>query len=102
MSFMHGAQDGQKFIGILIIFLCLLRKTNIPDVVAPMDYFEVIVFTAVVMAIGCSLGGKKIVENIGEDMATLDIHEGLFSDITTVVTLLIASLTRSSNKYYSC
>lgn len=102
MSFMHGAQDGQKFIGILIIFICLIRKTQIPDFVMPIDYIDIIIFTAVVMAIGCSIGGKKIVENIGKDMATLNIHEGLCSDITTVVTLLIASLTRSSNKYYTC
>ena len=29
MSFMHGAQDGQKFIGILIIFMCLLKNVQI-------------------------------------------------------------------------
>ncbi len=93
MSFMHGAQDGQKFIGILIIFMCLLRNTSIPNVAAPLDYIEVIIFTAVVMAIGCSLGGKRIVDNIGTDMAVLNIREGFFSDIATVFTLLIASLT---------
>ena len=27
---MHGAQDGQKFIGILIIFICLLK--NVPKI----------------------------------------------------------------------
>ena len=102
MSFMHGAQDGQKFIGILIIFICLLKKTQIPEIVSPTDYLGVIVFTAGVMAIGCSLGGKKIVENIGRDMATLNVQEGLFSDITTVITLLVASFTRTSYKYYAC
>ena len=93
MSFMHGAQDGQKFIGILVIFICLLKNVQIPDIVLPTDYIGVIVFTAIVMAIGVSLGGKKIVENIGTDMVSLNIQEGLFSDITTVITLFIASLT---------
>ncbi len=96
MSFMHGAQDGQKFIGILIIFMCLLRKTPIPEIAFPFDYLEVILFTALIMAIGCSFGGKKIVDNIGSDMATLNIQEGFFSDVTTILTLLVASLTRSS------
>lgn len=102
MSFMHGAQDGQKFIGLLIIFMCLLRKTAIPESAAPFDYIEIILFTAIVMAIGCSFGGKKIVQNIGTDMATLSIQEGLFSDITTIITLLIASLTRFTCKYNAC
>ncbi len=102
MSFMHGAQDGQKFIGILIIFICLLRNTEIPELAVPIDYLEVIIFCAIIMAIGCSIGGKKIVDNIGTDMATLNIQEGLLSDITTVTTLLIASLTRTSSKYNTC
>ena len=102
MSFMHGAQDGQKFIGLLIIFVCLQKKINIPNVVNPQDYLMVIIFTAFIMFIGCSIGGKKIVQNIGSDMATLNIQEGLLSDITTVVTLLVASLTRSSCKYNTC
>lgn len=93
MSFMHGAQDGQKFIGILIIFMCLLNKTQIPDIVNPIEYIPIILFTAIVMAIGVSIGGKKIVQNIGTNMVSLNIQEGLFSDITTVFTLLIASLT---------
>ena len=60
MSFMHGAQDGQKFIGILIIFVCLLRNSPIPQDAIPFDFIELILFTAVVMAIGCSFGGKRI------------------------------------------
>lgn len=96
MSFMHGAQDGQKFIGILIIFVCLLRNNPIPQDAIPFDYIELILFTAVVMAIGCSFGGKKIVDNIGTDMASLNIQEGLLSDISTVITLFVASLTRTS------
>lgn len=102
MSFMHGAQDGQKFIGLLIIFVCLLKKISIPIVVNPKDYLLIIIFTAFVMFIGCSIGGKKIVQNIGTDMATLNIQEGLLSDISTVVALLIASLTRITCKHNTC
>lgn len=102
MSFMHGAQDGQKFIGLLIIFVCLLKKISIPIVVNPKDYLLIIIFTAFVMFIGCSIGGKKIVQNIGTDIATLNIQEGLLSDISTVVALLIASLTRITCKHNTC
>lgn len=93
MSFMHGAQDGQKFIGILIIFMCLINKTQMPEIVNPMDYLGIIIFTSIIMAIGVSIGGKKIVQNIGTDMVSLNINQGLYSDMATVFTLLIASLT---------
>lgn len=92
MSFMHGAQDGQKFIGILIVFLSLLNKNSIPKFANPNDYILIIIYVAIVMAIGVSFGGKKIVQNIGNDMVCLNITEGLFSDIVTVFTLLLASL----------
>lgn len=93
MSFMHGAQDGQKFIGLLIIFMCLLNKIQIPINANPMNYILIIIYTAVIMAIGVSLGGRKIVQNIGTDMVCLNKKQGLCSDITTVTTLFIASLT---------
>lgn len=102
MSFMHGAQDGQKFIGILIIFVCLMRKQVIPQNAIPIDYIELIIFTAIIMAIGCSFGGKKIVDNIGTDMASLNIQEGLYSDVSTIITLVIASLTRFTCQHNTC
>lgn len=93
MSFMHGAQDGQKFIGVLIIFISLFNKVAIPEIVNPLDYVGIIIFTAIIMAIGVSIGGKKIVDNIGSEMATLNNKQALFTDISTVATLFIASLT---------
>ena len=93
MSFMHGAQDGQKFIGVLIIFVSLLSKNNIPNIINPLDYKDIIIFTSIIMAIGVSIGGKKIVENIGTEMAKLNNKQALLTDIATVITLFIASLT---------
>lgn len=93
MSFMHGAQDGQKFIGILIIFFSLIRQTAIPDIVNPLDNIGIIIYTAFVMAMGVSIGGKKIVDNIGSEMVELDNKQALMSDITTIFTLFIASMT---------
>ena len=93
MSFMHGAQDGQKFIGILIIFFSLVKNTKIPQIINPLDYVWLIIYTAVIMGMGVSIGGKKIVQNIGSDMVELDNKQALMSDITTVFTLFIASMT---------
>ena len=93
MSFMHGAQDGQKFIGILIIFFSLIQNTPIPNIINPLDYVGIILYTAFIMAMGVAIGGKKIVDNIGTEMVELNNKQALMSDITTIVTLFIASMT---------
>lgn len=93
MSFMHGAQDGQKFIGILIIFLSIVSKVPILNTINPMDYIWIILFVSILMFLGVSWGGKSIVENIGSNMAKIDKRQALLTDISTATTLLIASLT---------
>lgn len=93
MSFMHGAQDGQKFIGILILFFSLVKNVAIPNTIVPWDYVWIILYVAVIMWMGVSIGGRKIVQNIGEEMVKLDNKQALLSDITTVFTLFIASMT---------
>jgi len=92
MSFMHGAQDGQKFIGILIIYNFIVKGLAIPDVIVPAEHIVTILFTAVVMFIGVSIGGEKIVQNIGSNMTSLNNKQALCSDIATSATILVASL----------
>ena len=92
MSFMRGAQDGQKFIGILIIYNYIVKGLAVPQYIVPMEHIYTIVFVAAVMFIGVSIGGKKIVENIGSNVTELSQKQALSSDITTSITLLLASL----------
>ncbi|MBP3707721.1 MAG: inorganic phosphate transporter [Clostridia bacterium] len=92
MSFMRGAQDGQKFIGILIIYNYIVKGLVVPEYIAPMENIYTIIFVAAVMFIGVSIGGKKIVENIGSNVTELSQKQALSSDITTSITLLLASL----------
>lgn len=93
MSFMHGAQDGQKFIGILIIYQYMIKNSSVPEAIAPMEHIGIIIFTAIVMFIGVAIGGKKIVDNVGTNMTNLNKKQALCSDISTSLTLFIASLT---------
>lgn len=44
------------------------------------------------MFFGVSIGGKKIVENVGNNTANLDNVKGIISDIGTIINLLLASL----------
>ena len=93
MSFIHGAQDGQKFIGILILFFTIINNSGIDGVINPSEHIWVIVFVSILMSIGISIGGKRIVENIGSNMAKITNRQGLITDISTFITLFIASVT---------
>lgn len=91
MSFMHGAQDGQKFIGVILLFSNILRASNIH--VNNILSNNIVVFVAIIMGIGVAIGGKSIVDNVGNNIIKLDNRKALISDISAACTLLFASLT---------
>ena len=92
VSFMHGAQDGQKFIGILIVFYCVMNGFVIPKEVLPEDCIWIIVVTCIIMFIGVSTGGRRIVETLGNDLTVLNRKNAVISDISTVFILLVSSI----------
>ena len=92
VSFMHGAQDGQKFIGVIIAYQLLLQNTTLIKSPMAENYFWIIVLVSIVMFIGVATGGRKIVETLGNDITDLDDEDALISDFSTVVVLLFSSL----------
>lgn len=92
MSFMHGAQDGQKFIGILIIYTFIVKGLSVPEYIVPTDFAFIIIFVAFIMFVGVAIGGEKIAENIGNNVTTLTKKQALSSDIASSLTLFVASL----------
>ena len=59
MSFMHGAQDGQKFIGVL--FLGVAFASGQPDVAGAIIPVWLMVLCSATMGLGTSVGGEKII-----------------------------------------
>jgi len=91
LSFMHGAQDGQKFIGLVILYMFIVKGSYKIELSA-IDNIWVIIFVSIVMYFGVSMGGRRIIENIGNNTVELDNVKGIISDIGTVIVLLLASL----------
>ena len=89
---MHGAQDGQKFIGVIIAYELLLKNQIITSPLVAKDYYWIIILVSTVMFIGVSIGGKKIVENVGENIAYLSSNDAIVSDISSIIVLLISTL----------
>lgn len=91
LSFMHGAQDGLKFIGLFIIYFASIKNQTIPQVLDIRDYFWIIIFVSSIMSIGVGIGGRSIVENIGSNLTKLSNIDAIITDISTGITLFIAS-----------
>ncbi len=89
MSFMHGAQDGQKFIGVL--FLGMAFANNQPAGVSQIPIW-LMIMCSIVMALGTSVGGEKIIKSVGMDMVKLEKYQGFSADIAAAFCLLLASV----------
>lgn len=89
MAFMHGAQDGQKFMGIFLLGVCLANGN------AAVTSFEIpmwlIILCSVVMTLGTSIGGYKIIKTVGLGMVKMEPYEGSAADIASAICLFLSS-----------
>lgn len=91
MSFMHGAQDGQKFMGVFLLGIFLARgQANVTSFDIPI---WLMILCSAVMALGTSIGGYRIIKAVGIDMAHLKGYQGFDADISATTCLLISSFT---------
>lgn len=90
MAFMHGAQDGQKFLGVMILGICLVNGQDAAkDVALPI---WMMLLCSAVMALGTSLGGYKIIKAVGMDMVKLETYQGFAADTAGALCLLLSSV----------
>ncbi len=90
MSFMHGAQDGQKFIGVLFLGIAFSNgQDNVSGAVIPV---WLMILCSIVMASGTSVGGEKIIKSVGMDMVKLEKYQGFSADLAAAFCLLYSSL----------
>ncbi len=91
MAFMHGAQDGQKFMGVFMLGIFLSQGVGTAEkFVIPV---WLMVLCSLTMAFGTSIGGYRIIKSVGMDMVRLDKHQGFSADFAAVICLLLSSLT---------
>ena len=90
MSFMHGAQDGQKFIGVLFLGLAFANgQSSVHGMEIPV---WLMLLCSVVMGLGTSVGGEKIIKSVGMDMVKLEKYQGFSADLAGAACLLFSSL----------
>ncbi len=90
MSFMHGAQDGQKFIGVLLLGVAFCNgQSGVSGAIIPV---WLMLLCSIVMGLGTSVGGERIIKSVGMDMVRLEKYQGFAADIAATVCLLFSSL----------
>jgi len=90
MAFMHGAQDGQKFIGVFLIGMALAKGQSVSGAIdIPIG---LMLFCSVIMALGTSIGGYRIIKAVGMDMVKMETYQGFSADLAASLALLVASL----------
>ena len=91
MSFMHGAQDGQKFIGVLLLGVAFCHGQ--PDLASAVIPIWLMLLCSVTMGVGTSVGGEKIIKSVGMDMVKLETFQGFSADLAGAACILLSTLT---------
>lgn len=90
MAFMHGAQDGQKFMGVFMLGVCLVNGQSHTET------FQIPIWLMVlcsgVMAVGTSIGGLRIIKAVGMDMVKMETYQGFSADLAGASCLLLSSV----------
>ncbi len=84
-AFLHGAQDGQKFLGVLALILSLKHGCYALPRWAPWS-------CAALMALGTLIGGRRIVETVGQKMVYLTPRSGFAAELGAAAALGLCTL----------
>lgn len=85
MALLHGAQDSQKFLALLLLADGLGGTGSTHSLL-------LLLLVSGVMALGTALGGRPIVEKVGCELTGLTPKEGLAADLGAGIVLLLCSL----------
>jgi PiT family inorganic phosphate transporter len=86
MAFSHGSNDGQKFIGAFALAMMLGGLTDAFTVTLP-----IILLCSIVMGLGTSVGGYRIIRTMGIRMVKLEPHQGFAAETGAGFAIELAS-----------
>ena len=90
MAFMHGAQDGQKFMGVFMLGIFLVNgQSGVTSFDIPI---WLMVLCSAFMAFGTSIGGYRIIKSVGMDMVKMEKYQGFSADLAGAGCLLLSSV----------
>ncbi len=85
LSFIHGAQDGQKFASVLLLAISLVGGDSSKGAAA-------VIYSAVLLSLGTAVGGMRIIKKIGTEITDIDGRGGVSCDASSFLCLLVCTL----------
>ncbi|MCQ2751590.1 MAG: inorganic phosphate transporter [Coriobacteriales bacterium] len=90
LSFLHGSQDGQKFMAIALLAISLALGS---EGTTSNDFpLWLLILISLAIGIGTTLGAKKIIKSVALSMVKIEPRQGVATNISTVFLLLFTSL----------
>lgn len=86
MAFSHGSNDGQKFMGMFALALVLGGVSSQFHI-----SIWVVLACSLIMAIGTSIGGYRIIKTMGIKMVKLETYQGFAAETGAATCIEIAS-----------
>lgn len=91
LAFMHGAQDGQKFMSVCMLGVILACGG---DQSTTLEFpLWVMILCSLSMSLGTAIGGKKIIKSVGMDMVKLEKWQGFSATFAASVCIFISTIT---------
>ncbi|MBQ9690575.1 MAG: inorganic phosphate transporter [Eggerthellaceae bacterium] len=91
VAFMHGAQDGQKFMSIFLLGYAL--TSGLGQSAQMLLPIWLMVFSALNIGLGTAIGGERIIKNVAGNMVKLETYQGFASSFSSFISLIIATFT---------
>ena len=91
VAFMHGAQDGQKFMSIFMLGVALSAGYGQPAELALPVWLMVL--CALNMGLGTAIGGERIIKNVAMNMVKLEVYQGFSASVAATACLVLATFT---------
>lgn len=91
LAFLHGAQDGQKFMSICVLGIILaMGYDQGVDVEFPL---WIMIACSFFMCLGTAIGGKKIIKSVGLNIVKMEKWQGFAATSAASICILISNLT---------
>lgn len=90
VAFMHGAQDGQKFMGVFLLGIMLATGAGYDTAGIALPLWLMLLCSACIGG-GTALGGERIIRNVGVSMAKLEPAQGFAASLSAFGCLMLST-----------
>jgi len=89
-AFMHGAQDGQKFLSTAMLAVMLSTGLSPQSQITYPAWLMVL--CAGTLSLGVASGGAKIVKTVGTKVVKMEMYQGAAASLSAALSLLLATV----------